>query len=95
MRVPPDIPPNYPEYMTTLQLAQLVGVTKTTIRNWVKKGLLPPPIVLSSKSQIFPTTQVRRALAELFPIGQQHGQEHAGEDLAREDLGQPAGQPAS
>ena len=32
-----------PKYLTTTEAADVVGITRATIHNWIKRGLVRPP----------------------------------------------------
>jgi predicted DNA-binding transcriptional regulator AlpA len=44
------------------ELAALLGVTRQTIHDWYKKGLLPKPIVIGGRVAGFPATVARDLL---------------------------------
>lgn len=78
MRFAPRLPLELPDYLSCPQLAELLGVSPGTVRNWCREGRLPNPIVLSDRIKLYSTKAVRRTLArafpELIPAGEEEGQ---------------------
>lgn len=58
-----DLPPVLPDFLTTGQLAALLGVSSSTVRNWVEAGIIPAPARLTKKVHLFNTRLVRQALS--------------------------------
>jgi len=87
MHFTPKLPKNLPDYLTTQELSQLLGVCGGTIRNWLKKGILPHPVRMTTKMHVFNTERVRKALADHFPelLGAGQGGAAAAAAAPRED----------
>jgi hypothetical protein len=62
-QIPPltDLPP----YVTVRQLAEALQCCPQTIRNMCKRGVLPPPLSLSRRKQLWDAAAVRAALERL------------------------------
>jgi len=58
-----DLPPHLPEFLTSEQLGQLLGVCRRTIMNYARRGILPQPLKPSRRLFLFKTALVRKALA--------------------------------
>jgi hypothetical protein len=54
-----------PEYLTTQQIARSLRCTPQTVRNWCKRGLLPPPLALGRRKRLWDAAAVRTALERL------------------------------
>jgi hypothetical protein len=54
-----------PPYVTVRQLARALQCCPQTVRNWCKRGVLPRPLRLSRRKQLWDTAAVRAALARL------------------------------
>lgn len=67
MRFASRLPADLPEYVSCPQLADLLGVSTGTVRNWCRQGRLPQPVVVSDRIRLYSTRAVRRTLARLFP----------------------------
>jgi hypothetical protein len=52
-------------YVTVRQLAEMLRCCPQTIRNMCKRGVLPPPLSLSRRKQLWDAAAVRAALARL------------------------------
>lgn len=50
-------------YLTAGQLAKRFGVTERTIREWVKRGTLPPPTCFSRKTKRWNPSDIAALLA--------------------------------
>lgn len=50
--------------LTTTEVAERLGVTKQTLRNWREAGTSPPFILLSPKVLRYPADQLQVWLAE-------------------------------
>jgi hypothetical protein len=57
--------PTLPPYATARQLAEALQCCPQTIRNMSKRGVLPPPLSLSRRKQLWDAAAVRAALARL------------------------------
>jgi hypothetical protein len=68
-----------PEYLTTKQIARFLRCTPQTVRNWCKRGLLPPPLALGRRKRLWDAAAVRTALDCLMGPGPRGGgQDRAG-----------------
>ena len=56
------LPPETPARLRTGQLAKLLGISRVTVHDWVKRGRLPQPLRLSKKICLHDTAAVRQAL---------------------------------
>jgi predicted DNA-binding transcriptional regulator AlpA len=54
-----------PEYLTAQQIARFLRCTPQTVRNWCKRGLLPPPLALGRRKRLWDAAAVRTALDRL------------------------------
>jgi predicted DNA-binding transcriptional regulator AlpA len=63
------------EYLTRRQVGQILGVSDETVTSYCKRGLLPPPMKLSSRIHLWPADAVHAALARMAGPG---GADHAG-----------------
>jgi hypothetical protein len=54
-----------PRYVTARQLAEMLQCCPQTVRNWCKRGLLPPPLVMGRRKRLWDPEAVRAALAKL------------------------------
>jgi hypothetical protein len=54
-----------PPFVTVQQLADWLQCCPQTVRNWSRRGVLPPPLALSKRKQLWDTEAVRRALVRL------------------------------
>jgi hypothetical protein len=54
-----------PRYLTARQLAEALQCCPQTVRNWCKRGLLPPPLLMGRRKRLWDVEAVRRALAQL------------------------------
>jgi predicted site-specific integrase-resolvase len=59
------LPVSLPAYVTVRQLADWLQCCPQTVRNWSRRGVLPPPLALSKRKQLWDTEAVRGALARL------------------------------
>jgi hypothetical protein len=57
--------PPLPRYLTTRQLAKVLQCCPQTVRNWCKRGLLPPPLWVGRRKRLWDVEAVRGALARL------------------------------
>jgi hypothetical protein len=53
-----------PPFVTAEQIAELLHCCPQTVRNWSKRGILPPPIVLGRR-KLWDAAAVRSVLAQL------------------------------
>jgi excisionase family DNA binding protein len=60
-----DAAQELPPYPTVKQVAALLQITTTTCRAWIRKGLLPPPLAVSTRHVRFERAAVLAALAAL------------------------------
>jgi len=58
-------PVQLPPYVTVYQLAEMLRCCPQTVRNWCKRGVLPPPLALSRRKQLWDANAIRAALANL------------------------------
>lgn len=54
-----------PRYLTVQQIAETLQCCPQTVRNWCKRGLLPPPLVLGRRKRLWDAEAVRSALTRL------------------------------
>jgi predicted site-specific integrase-resolvase len=54
-----------PRYLTVQQIAETLQCCPQTVRNWCKRGLLPPPLVLGRRKRLWEAEAVRSALTRL------------------------------
>lgn len=54
-----------PCYLTVRQIAEALQCCPQTVRNWCKRGLLPPPLVMGRRKRLWEVATVRQALARL------------------------------
>jgi hypothetical protein len=54
-----------PRYLTVRQIAETLQCCPQTVRNWCKRGLLPPPLVLGRRKRLWDAEAVRGALGRL------------------------------
>jgi predicted DNA-binding transcriptional regulator AlpA len=61
---PPSVKPApaCDDFLTAGDLADRMQVCKQTVRNWVKRGLLPPPVRMGRRSLRWRAAQVREFL---------------------------------
>jgi predicted DNA-binding transcriptional regulator AlpA len=57
--------PALPRYLTVRQLAEILQCCPQTVRNWYKRGLLPPPLRMGRRKLLWDLEAVRAALARL------------------------------
>jgi excisionase family DNA binding protein len=65
-----------PRYLTVRQIAAMLRCCPQTVRNWVKRGLLPPPLSLGKRKRLWEADAVERHLALLRQGGE--GERKAG-----------------
>jgi hypothetical protein len=54
-----------PCYLTVRQIAEALQCCPQTVRNWCKRGLLPPPLVMGQRKRLWEATALQQALARL------------------------------
>jgi hypothetical protein len=54
-----------PRYLTVQQIAETLQCCPQTVRNWCKRGLLPPPLALGRRKRLWDADAVRGALDRL------------------------------
>ncbi len=54
-----------PRYLTVRQLAEALQCCAQTVRNWCRRGLLPPPLRMGRRKRLWDAEAVRTALARL------------------------------
>lgn len=54
-----------PKLATAAELAAWFGVSARTIVNWTNSGILPRPVRISPRKQLWRTEEVREALRKL------------------------------
>jgi predicted DNA-binding transcriptional regulator AlpA len=54
-----------PEFSSSGNLARLLGVTRTTIRAWWRRGILPPPLELGTRCLRWPRGVILKYLDAL------------------------------
>ncbi len=57
-----------PRYVTAAEIAQALQCSPQTVRNWWRRGLLPPPLILSRRKQLWEAEAVHAALARLKAV---------------------------
>ena len=62
-----------PQYLTVRQIAELLQCCPQTVRNWSKRGVLPPPLVLGRRKRLWNAEAVRAALERLQVPGEKAG----------------------
>jgi excisionase family DNA binding protein len=50
--------------LTTLEVAARLRCSKRTVQRWVKRGLLPAPIRLSTQKRLWRESDIRKVLAD-------------------------------
>ncbi len=65
MSTPDVVSAPFPEYLTAQQIAGFLRCTPQTVRNWCKRGLLPPPLALGRRKRLWDAAAVRSALEHL------------------------------
>jgi predicted DNA-binding transcriptional regulator AlpA len=65
-----------PRYLTVRQIAAMLRCCPQTVRNWVKRGLLPRPLALGQRKRLWEAEAVERRLAVLHQGGE--GERKAG-----------------
>jgi DNA-binding transcriptional MerR regulator len=59
------VPALLPHFLTIRQLAKALHCCPQTVRNWCKRGLLPPPLRTGGRKRLWNAEEVRNALARL------------------------------
>lgn len=59
-----------PQYLTARQIAVQLKCCPQTVRNWSKRGFLPPPVVLGPRRRLWNLEAVRAALERLQAPGE-------------------------
>jgi hypothetical protein len=54
-----------PPYVTVYQLAKILRCCPQTVRSWCKRGVLPAPLALSRRKQLWDVHAILEALANL------------------------------
>jgi hypothetical protein len=54
-----------PRFLTVRQIAHALHCCPQTVRNWSRRGLLPPPLVMGRRKRLWDVTAVREALIRL------------------------------
>jgi hypothetical protein len=67
---PDAVPPALPRFVNVRQLAEALQCCPQTVRNWCKRGLLPPPLAVGRRKRLWDAEVVRDALARLQEAGE-------------------------
>ena len=67
MRFVCHLPDNLPIFLTAPQLGNVLGVCESTVRTYVKKGYLPPPVRLTPRIHLYQTREVRAWIKRWAP----------------------------
>jgi predicted DNA-binding transcriptional regulator AlpA len=67
MRFVSYLPDNLPIFLTGPQLSNLLGVSTSSIRDYVRKGILPPPLMLTRRIHLWQTSEVRAWIRRWAP----------------------------
>lgn len=67
MRFVSHLPANLPIYLTAPQLANVLGVSTSSVRLYVKRGILPPPVRLTPRVHLYQTREVRSWIEKWAP----------------------------
>lgn len=59
--------PALPRYLTVRQIAEMLRCCPQTVRNWVKRDLLPPPLALGKRKRLWEAEAIECRLAKLHP----------------------------
>jgi hypothetical protein len=59
-----------PRFLTTHQMADMLRCCTQTVRNWSRRGLLPPPLAVGRRKRLWDTEKVQEALEKLQGKGQ-------------------------
>jgi predicted DNA-binding transcriptional regulator AlpA len=65
VKQPNETPPSLPRYLTVRQLAETLQCCPQTVRNWYRRGLLPPPLRMGRRKLLWDPEAVRDALTRL------------------------------
>jgi DNA-binding transcriptional MerR regulator len=65
MSVAAEVSASLPNYLTVQQIAEALRCCPQTVRNWCKRGLLPPPVALGKRKRLWDAEAVCRALMHL------------------------------
>jgi hypothetical protein len=70
-----DVPVvSLPAFVTVYQIAEWLQCSPQTVRNWSKRGVLPPPLALSRRKQLWDRDAVYAALTRLQATNAPPGQ---------------------
>jgi DNA-binding transcriptional MerR regulator len=61
----PESPAALPPFLTTRQVAAALCCSPQTVRNWCKRGLLPPPLRVGKRKRLWNAGLVYEALVRL------------------------------
>jgi predicted DNA-binding transcriptional regulator AlpA len=62
-----------PRYLTVRQVAGMLQCCPQTVRNWCRRGLFPPPLVIGRRKRLWNAEAVRAALERLEAPGGRAG----------------------
>lgn len=65
MSVAEEVSAGLPHYLTVRQIAAALRCCPQTVRNWCKRGLLPPPVALGKRKRLWDAEAVCQALIRL------------------------------
>jgi hypothetical protein len=60
------LPPGLPARIRASVIARALNVTTQTVKNWARRGWLPPPLKVNSRLSLWETAAVRKALVKLL-----------------------------
>lgn len=60
-----EVSASLPHYLTVHQIAEVLRCCPQTVRNWCKRGLLPPPLALGKRKRLWDAAAIYRALMRL------------------------------
>src|SRR5262245_54775281 len=63
------LPPDLPRRVKAGVLAECIGVSVVTIRQWSRDGVIPPPLRVTARTHLYDTEGVREALRRLAEGG--------------------------
>jgi predicted DNA-binding transcriptional regulator AlpA len=66
-----------PAFVRRRQLADALGISIHTVSEWVRQGVLPPPLTPSKRTHLWDREQVRTALARRQQPQDAEGAGHA------------------
>ena len=79
MKTPADNVSSMPHegFVRLCTVLQIIGIKKTTLYSWIRRGIFPPPKKLTKRTSVWPVSEIRDFIKEKSEAGKNEGRRAA------------------